>query len=652
LRWGSRFLLSDQPRWLDRVLLIGFVVGVFAAGLTPIADGDIFWHLAAGRQLLQERAWLSADPFSVSALGRPWIDVHWLFQLGAYAIYRLGDLRALVLAKAALTTAGALGMLHLVEQEAGRRLRLPFALALVAALFAARHLLLVRPVVVTLLFVTAFLLVLARFRQHGRPRTLLALPALQILWVNCQGLAPIGLALVAASLLGALASRDRSAFVAERGPGGWRPLAWVLGLCVVASFITPYGAAGALLPVRLFLRITPAGANVFAREVAENIPPFVLARSAPGQIAGLPLYLGCLAVAFALARRGLHLSRLLLVAIFTTLALMANRNILLLYWVATPLMALEVAPALLALTQAAARRVRAAPLILLGLGVTALAALDGVAALAAAREPTLAAPTPFRFPTESARRLVARPGQGPVFTADHQGGYLIWTGFPRYRPYLDTRLILRTGDEFAEYLDLLAHPERFDAFQERHHFAYAVLPTGYPDRYLGLAQHLASSPAWTLIFTDGSEALFAHRTGEPGVDLGARETTQSLLAALAERHGQSPVLLAAARVNLAKLDLVLGHADEAEHILVAMPDPAARALYARCRLVAGDLDGAEIIARALLESDADDVASLNLLALVALARGDQPAALSAIRRALHVDPFDAEARALLEQLRQ
>jgi tetratricopeptide (TPR) repeat protein len=625
---------------------------VFAAGLTPIADGDIFWHLAGGRQMVQDRAWLRVDPFSVSALGRPWIDVHWLFQLGAYATYCLGDLRALVLAKAALTTAGALGLLYLVEREAGRRLRLPFALALVAALFAARHLLLVRPVILTVLFITAFLLVLERFRHHGRWQTLLVLPALQIFWVNCQGLAPIGLVLVAASLLGALVSGGRSAFVAERGPGGWRPLAVVLGLCAAASFITPYGTAAALLPVRLLLRITPAGANVFAREVAENIPPFVLARTAPGQIAGLPVYLGCLAVAFVLARRGLRLSRLLLVAIFTILALMANRNILLLYWIATPLMALEVAPTLVALAQAAARRARAAPSILFGLGVAALAALDGVAVLAAVREPALAVPTPFRFPTESTLRLAGRPGQAAVFTADHQGGYLIWTSFPRYRPYLDTRLILRTGEEFAEYLDLLAHPERFDAFQARHHFGYAVLPTAYPDRYLGLAQHLASRPDWTLLFTDGSEALFAYRASEPGVDLGARETTRSLLASLAERYGQSPVLLAAARVNLARLDLVLGHGDEAENILVAMPDPAARALHGRCRLVAGDLDGAETIARALLEGDADDVASLNLLALVALARGDPPAAASAVRRALRADPFDAEARAMLERLRQ
>jgi tetratricopeptide (TPR) repeat protein len=279
----------------------------------------------------------------------------------------------------------------------------------------------------------------------------------------------------------------------------------------------------------------------------------------------------------------------------------------------------------------------------------ALLAVDGVAVVAAVREPALSAPTPFRFPTESVRQLAARPGSGPVFTADHQGGYLIWTSFPRWRPYLDTRLILRTADEFSEYLGLLDHPERFDAFQARHQFAYAVLPTGYPDRYLALTQHLAGSADWTLLYTDGAEALFGYRSPDPAVDLGDPATTRRLLGELAARY-RRPELLAAARRSLARLDLALGHLPEAERIVTAMPDPAARALLARCRLMAGDVDAAEAIARALLEATPDDVGSLNLLALVALARNDHQAALAALRRALRADPFDPEARALLERM--
>jgi len=582
---------------------------------------------------------LRADPFSMSALGRPWIDVHWLFQLAAYGAYRAGGYLALVLGKAAVLALGAAVLARVVAREAPRWL---FAPALVAALFLARHLLPVRPIVLTLLFMALFFALLEAYRREPRPRALLWLPALQIVWVNFQGLSAIGPALVLAYLVAALAGQlgDRRWFPLQPETPPWRPLALAFLGCVAAAFVSPFGAAAALLPWKLLLRITPAGANVFAAEVAENIPPFALERTAPEQIAHFKWYLAALALSFALARGRLLLSRLLVVTALVVLALMANRNVLLLYWLGTPIAVMNLGPVLGRLP--ARGRIAAAALAL-----AALFATGTLTALAAAREPSLRSPTPFRFPTESARVLAAREGGGTIFAPDHQGGYLIWTLHPRYRPYLDTRLILRTAAEFSEYLDVVDHPERFDAFQDRHRFDLVVLPTGYPDRYLGLVAHLYRSPGWSLAFTDGSEVLFA-RDGTPSVDLRDREVTAALLAGL-ERRFAGP-LLTAARLHLAQLDLLLGHLDEAKFVLAPMNDLGARALRARCFLLAGDLGTAETLARSLLAERPDDVQSLNLLAVIAFSRGDSAGGLAWLRRALQVDPFDGEARALLERV--
>src|SRR5438876_7457141 len=78
------------------------------------------------------------------------------------------------------------------------------------------------------------------------------------------------------------------------------------------------------------------------------------------------------------------------------------------------------------------------------LGPAAAAALLLLAGVAAAREPSLAEPSPFRVPVASARKIEQIGGEGSIFAADHQGGYLIWALYPRFRPYIDTRLILRT----------------------------------------------------------------------------------------------------------------------------------------------------------------------------------------------------------------
>ena len=616
---------------------------VFATGLTAIADGDLFWHLAAGRQMAQTGRLLRADPFSVSALGRPWIDVHWLFQLAAYGVFSAGGYLALVLAKSGVLAAGAAILERAVAREAPRwALPLP----LLAALFLARHLLPVRPIVLTLLLLALFFAILEHHRREQRPRILLWLLPLQIVWVNFQGLAAIGPALVGAYLAGTLASAHLAGrrwfpFAAEPTP--WRPLALALAGCCAASFVSPFGARAALLPFQLLLRITPAGANVFAAEVAENIPPFVLERTAPEQIGHFKWYLAALALSFALARGRLLLSRLLVVAALVTLALMANRNVLLLYWLATPIAVMNAAPALRRLLDH--RRAALAAGILAG---TTFLAVGALVVVAAAREPSLRAPTPFRFPTESARVLAGRDS-GTVFAPDHQGGYLIWTLHPRHRPYLDTRLILRTAAEFAEYLDVVDHPEKFDAFQAKHRFDHVVLPTGYPDRYLGLVAHLQRSPGWTLIFTDGSEVLFARDpAGAPPVNLAARDTTVRLLDDLGRRF--SGPLLVAARLHLAKLELLVGQVEEAKLVLAPMDDLGARALRARCFLLAGDLDTAETLARSLLAEDAGDVPSMTLLATIALARGDGQGGLQWLRRALAKSPFDPEARGLLERL--
>src|SRR5205814_8403737 len=136
-------------------------------------------------------------------------------------------------------------------------------------------------------------------------------------------------------------------------------------------------------------------------------------------------------------------------------------------------------------------------------------------------------------------------------------------------------LYLRTAEEFSEYLEVVEHPERFEAFQDRHHFDYAVLPTGYPDRYLGLVAQLHQDPRWTLLFTDGSEVLFARDAG-PGIDLRDRDTTTALLDELDRRFPGR--LRTPARLHLAKLDLLLGNLDEAKFVLAPMDDLGARAL--------------------------------------------------------------------------
>ncbi len=627
-------------------------IGAALIALGPIADGDIYWHVAAGREIWRRGALLHTDPFTASAAGRPWIDVHWLFQLAVAAVYGAFGAAGLAVAKALAVAAGATVATRAAERGGGPVARDGCAVASLILLFLARHLLPVRPVLVTLLLLAAFLLILEANRADARPASawrapLLALPLLQILWVNCQGLAPLGPALVGCYLLGALltpgANGDRRAAL---------PLALALAGCLLASFGTPYGLSAVTLPARLLGRITP-GNNIFSTAIAENIPPFVLERTSPEMTAHLRAVLIVTAAALLVIRPSLPAPHVMALAAFGGLALMANRNVILFYWLLAPLGAIALAPAaarrlasLRAPRWLTARARRALPR--LGLA----AALGGnlaAATVALAREAPVGAPTPFHFPTESARILAERGATGTVFAPDHASGYLELF-VPGLRPYIDTRLILHSAGEYADYLGVFDEPASFDALDARQRFDYVVLTTAYPDRYLGLISHLAADAAWRLVYTDGFEVLFA-RTGE-SVDVGDPGTVARIATALDRRYASLPQAGAAARVDLARLLVVLGHPASALAVLDAVDSRAAAELRARAQLAAGDLAAAEALARVRLAASPDDVRSLTLLAEVALARETPDEARRYLAHALAVDPYDPEARGVLARLEQ
>ncbi len=638
-----------------RLLVFAAVAAsAFLVALGPIFDGDIYWHLAAGREILRRHALLHVDPFTLSAAGRPWVDVHWLFQLGAYATYLVFGFLGLAIAKSVLVAVGAVVLTRTAERAGGTIARASCAVALTGGLLLSRHLLPMRPVLVTLVCLAIFLLVLEQLRTGKvRPsRGWLALPLVQVIWCNCQGLAPLGPVLVAMYLAGVwLSSRGFRRWPFESTEAiSLRPLALALALCLLASLASPYGLDATLLPLRLLRRITPGDANIFSTAVAENIPPFLLERSAPEWIGHFKWVLVGLAAAIAIVRPRFHVAHLFVLVAFVGLALMANRNVPLFYWVAAPVAAIALAPGMWRIyqTRRAAwfrpwlRRSCAAAVLVLLLGAEL-----GLAVLVQKRESALGAPTPFHFPVEAARLLAERGVTGPIFAADQHGGYLTFT-VPASIPYIDTRLVLHTGQEYADYLSLFDDPARFDVLDAREKFNAVVLTTAYPDRYLGLIWHLAVSHDWRLISTDGVEVLFL-RQGMP-LALGERATIDAILRRLVIRFGGDAALYEAARIHLARLLVVLGQSQQAEYVLSGLDSLPAAQLRARAHFVAGEHRAAESLAQILLLQDPRDVRSLALLAEIAVSESQPGKARQFLRRALAIDPYDAEARALVARL--
>ena len=126
--------IQSANRWAAPALALG--VGL--AGLlsfTPALDGDVWWHLATGRRILSGAGIPPTDPFTFTALGRPWVSHEWLSGVLFALLDRIGGIDLLVVFKS-LLAAFAIA-LSAVAGMVGSRWRERLAGAALGALRAA-----------------------------------------------------------------------------------------------------------------------------------------------------------------------------------------------------------------------------------------------------------------------------------------------------------------------------------------------------------------------------------------------------------------------------------------------------------------------------------------------------------------------------------
>src|SRR5512136_385324 len=79
-------------------------MAIFAMATRAVVDTDLYWHLAAGRYIVETRTVPTVDPFSSTMLGKPWVDIYWLAQVVWYLIYQVAGLAGLSLFVSMLVT--------------------------------------------------------------------------------------------------------------------------------------------------------------------------------------------------------------------------------------------------------------------------------------------------------------------------------------------------------------------------------------------------------------------------------------------------------------------------------------------------------------------------------------------------------------------
>jgi hypothetical protein len=570
----------------------------------PITDTDIFWHLAAGREMITHRHFLFTDPFAFTLASPQWTDLHWLFQLLMYGLFVLGGLKAMIVFKL-VAVAGSVTLLCLAYRNGV----FIWSSALLSALlfYEARYLVCERPVLVTMLCMSTFIFLFEHVRQGGNKHGLWLCVPLQIIWTNSQGLYPIGIFIVGAYAIEALfdsrrihapspagegwptplrrsATRRREAGVRsdlippppfshrEKGAHKWffNIYTLIFFLCCLSCLATPYGIDGLLLPFTLFGRIAPVAQNLYSLNISENVPLFALTGFEAGyRIAVIFTAIAACAL-FAVNRRKLRAAHMIMFLGFLCLAISAVRNVLLYFIVIIPIIGNALMNAAdarrFSSLSSKTKRLAFAGAAAAGLLLVAIPFINHCSVVASC--PPRRALSPFRFPEKIADYLKKNPVPGNMFNDIRYGGYLMWQFYPQKKVFVDGRLAIRPPQFFADYLAVCTLPKLFSLIEKKFNITYAILPSAIFTQYHALIKWLYESPEWHLEYTDGTSFLIVKNTASqrPAVNLADPKAADAIADSICTQWRDAPYVRQEALGYFADMLEYMGFEGQAEMV--------------------------------------------------------------------------------------
>lgn len=514
---------SAWARWLmPSVADLIFVALLATLLFTPLSgkllgDAGIGWHIRTGQLILANHAVPRADPFSSSMAGKPWFAWEWLYDVAA------GESRAGlngVVWLTAVVIAAVFASAFRMLLRRGANLAVALMLVLLALSASMIHFL-ARPHVVSWLFTLVWFGVLDSIEKDslsGRrggfeQYRVWILPPMMLVWVNVHGGFLVGFLLLAIFWLSAvwtlLATDDhRIEEVFQKIAARKRALSllWVGLLSLAASFVNPYGW-------KLHAHIYSYLSNQFLMNHIEEFqsPNF----HGVAQKCFLALVLIILAVLASCGRKShknaLHASGLLIILFAVYSGLYAARNIpvssLLLVLVVAPLISEKTISGKTS-TRQFLNRMQQVELNLRGhLWPMAAVVLTFFVAANGGRIGASAIMNAHfdskRMPVEAVNYIQENHVQGPIFSPDLWGGYLIYRLYPNQRVIVDDRHDFYGPEFLKSYLKSIHVESGWQDFIQQHSPSCILLP-----RDSALANVLIETRDWKAIYMDDVAVLF------------------------------------------------------------------------------------------------------------------------------------------------
>jgi len=462
--------MFDPIKDLRKVFLILVFMLVFFIALSPPQDADMWWHLAAGKEMVNQGKILTTDIFSYTHRGENWTNAFWLSDILLFLAYKLGGylgITALVALTAVFT------MLVIYKHTSHNPFPLPLLVILLASL-AIAPVWTPRPQIFSFL-----LLAILDYGLNGKDEYLLKRPwilvVLFVLWANMHGGFIWGFLLLFAFIIGNgfdnLLKRDSS--LSFRQLGYLSVWALIAGLAIA---INPNGLALWKLP---FYTV-----GVSIQSITEwSSPDFHRLDLHP------MLWLLFLFIAgMGAGRKPIRWSDILKTIGFAYMAFISQRSIGPFILIAAPVAVesltalwLEWRPVLSNQMQKLYQSKTSVPVpgpvaIILNLTILGLFASMILAhAYSVSREQQVHR----GFPMKAVEWIITTQPEGRMFNAYNWGGYLQWE-LPQYPVFIDGRADLYGEKTITDWWSVVNATDEGVALLDSWQINFVILEPGWP----------------------------------------------------------------------------------------------------------------------------------------------------------------------------
>jgi hypothetical protein len=490
---------------IEHLWAITVMVGIFMFLNThPIRPHDFWWHLAIGRDLVEDRRIPLVDEYSFTQPGAPYPSYHqfWLMEAFLYGIYAAGGPLLIVLTQTAMIFPAYLLLLWVCYRRSNNwraaALGIVFAFALGFGNWN------VRPQAISYLYGVLVLFSITQFRLSQNYRWLAILPVTMAFWVNSHGSFPIGLAWVGIWF----ADECLNVILQRRQTGVWRfqtlgPSSLGLITSLLGCMVNPRG-----LGFVDYLSMM-ASNSIVQNFILEWMPPTF--NSLEGVIFFV-MFLG-LTVLMAVSPRRPSFYQVLTFLIFSILGLKYIRGIIWFGIALAPVVSEHLAAVLsqsgvqpVTVSTPQTRRINRLFVFMLALlAALSLPWFKPYWPVVPDKAGLIAAETPVK----ATQILLDQNLNGQVFHDMAFGSYMMWAAHPEYKVFVDSRIELYPPQVWDDYFTISNALYNWQEKLASYEINSLMLE---PENQSRLIEAVSASPDWKLVYQDQAALIFTRWT--------------------------------------------------------------------------------------------------------------------------------------------